>query len=663
MTRSSPPLADSRRLRPPRIELRTLGRSDLRGAEDGEALREILHQPKRLALLAYLCVAAPPARHRRDHLVGLLWPDMAPKRARAALRRALYFLRRRLGDGVLVGKGVDEVGVEQSRLWCDAAALERRVAAGRLEDALELYRGELLPGLRVEGADGFERWLDRRRRELRQAATGAAVSLAARARAREDPAGEARWLERALDVSPEREPVLRDLLRALVRLGDSGRGLEVYRRWRRRRERELGLPPSLRTRELADRARSGSTFTATEAETGPGDARSRSGPPASDDGEAPAVVSPRRIVARELAERSRELAERGPSHNLAARELADEAIRLDERSAAAYAARAEARAQAVQLYGLQRPILREALDDVHRSLALAPHLPEAHFSHGLVLETAGRLDAATGPFRRAAEFSEEEPEFASHLGRVLMLGGSFDRSLDWTRDRAERGPPSPHMRLQLGLDLWCLGLDDEAAELYRQVHEEREELVWLGASWSFFELTRGRFDRAREKAEEMLERQPGGFAGRFAAGDVALFTGDFDRALRHYERCYELDPDSRHPGIHRSIRLALGFAHLQAGDPRTGEALIEATERETRRILEGGADYAGLWVDLAAAHAARGRDERALAALEQATENGWRQPGFLRHDPVFELLRGDDRFRDVVEFLEDDIGDQRRAVC
>lgn len=648
--------------RPTRVELWTLGATDLRGPGGDAPLRGIVRQPKRLALLAHLAVATPSGSHHRDHLVGLMWPDMEPQRARAALRRALYFLRQRLGEGVLVGKGSDRVGVDRSRLWCDAAALGRRVAAGRFEDALELYRGELLPGLRVEGAHGLERWLDRRRSELREAACGAAVTLAARARGGKDFAREAELLGRALEISPEREPVVRDLLRALTRSGDSGRAVQTYRRWSQRFERDLGIPPSDETRELVERIRSEGVLPPTEAETGPAGQRDRAASPSAPEGDAPALVDPRRNAARELAERARELAEQGPSRNLAARELADEAIRLDDGVAAAHAARAETRAQAVQLYGADRRILGDALDDVRRALALGPHLPEAHFAHGLVLETAGRLGPATGPFRRAAELSTEEPEFAGHVGRVLMLRGSFDRSLDWSRRRAERRPRAPHLLLQLGLDHWCLGLHEEGGELYRQVREERGDLVWLAASWSYFELARGRFDRAREKAREMLEEHPEGFAGRFAAGDAALFAREYEEALRHYEHCYRLDPESRHTGIQRSVRLALGFVHRKAGHPEMGKALIEAAERDTRRLLAAGADYGGLWTDLAAARAAQGKKVPALEALEEATKQGWRQPDFLRHDPIFDSLRGEDRFQRIVTFIEEDVREQRRAV-
>ena len=85
------------------IELRTFGTLDLRGS-DGRELRAVLAQPKRLALLTYLAAAAPGAStfHRRDTLLALFWPDQDVTRARAALSRAVHYLRASLGDGVVL---------------------------------------------------------------------------------------------------------------------------------------------------------------------------------------------------------------------------------------------------------------------------------------------------------------------------------------------------------------------------------------------------------------------------------------------------------------------------------------------------------------------------------------------------------------------------------
>jgi DNA-binding SARP family transcriptional activator len=111
------------------IRLWTLGLLDLRDAA-GDELGVVLRQPKRLALLAYLAVATPRRFHRRDTLLALFWPELDQEHARAALRRALYFLRSAIGAEVVTGRGDDEVGVPEAALWCDTAAMDQALAAG-----------------------------------------------------------------------------------------------------------------------------------------------------------------------------------------------------------------------------------------------------------------------------------------------------------------------------------------------------------------------------------------------------------------------------------------------------------------------------------------------------------------------------------------------------
>src|ERR671927_225158 len=94
------------------VDFRVLGAVSLRGA-GGRELRSVLAQPKRVALLAYLA-AAHRRFHRRDSLVALFWPELDQEHARAALRQALYSLRRPLGDGALESRGDDEIGLSQA---------------------------------------------------------------------------------------------------------------------------------------------------------------------------------------------------------------------------------------------------------------------------------------------------------------------------------------------------------------------------------------------------------------------------------------------------------------------------------------------------------------------------------------------------------------------
>ncbi|HUH13124.1 MAG TPA: tetratricopeptide repeat protein [Longimicrobiales bacterium] len=209
------------------LELRILGATDLR-APDGAVAHSVLAQPKRLALLVYLVLAAPGAFVRRDTLLPLFWPEADEARARAALRKAIHYLRQSLGADVLVGRGAEEVGVNPGRIDCDAIELRRGVAAGRPEQAVERYGGELLPGFHVEGVPAFEQWLEAERGALRRLAAAAAVSAAGRALAAGGEAAAADWQRRAHEIAPDDEEILQGALRLLVAAGRRSAAVELH---------------------------------------------------------------------------------------------------------------------------------------------------------------------------------------------------------------------------------------------------------------------------------------------------------------------------------------------------------------------------------------------------------------------------------------------------
>ena len=270
------------------IRLRTFGGVDLRGA-DGRELRPILVQPKRFALLTYVALAGPSGYRRRDTTLALFWPDLDGEHGRGALRQALRFLRRVLGDGVIVTRGEQEIGVDHARLACDAVAFARECDAGRSVDALALYRGDLLDGLYVADAGPeFERWLEEERVSLRRRAAEAIWRCAEERRtggARSEAATFARW---AASLAPADEGGLTRLIAFLDQLGDRAGALNAYEEFARRLQQDFEAAPSPETQALVRSVR---------ARTQPEPAL---GSPAGRDGRAPlstpaAVRAPRRL--------------------------------------------------------------------------------------------------------------------------------------------------------------------------------------------------------------------------------------------------------------------------------------------------------------------------------------------------------------------------------
>ncbi len=226
--------------------LRTLGALDLVGSE-GRSVREVLRQPKRLAVLAYLVTRRPSGWVGRDELLGLFWPDLEETRARNALNKSLHFLRKVLHEAAVVSLGRSRISATPDVVRCDAVELRAALEEGDAGGALRFYLGEFLPGIELSGAPVFMEWLEGERRWYREAVRESAhrVLALALSRGRIPMALQTvAFLER---IAPTEVDTVRAAVRTLLQAGDRPAALqrlEEYERWLREEYGE-GVPAEL----------------------------------------------------------------------------------------------------------------------------------------------------------------------------------------------------------------------------------------------------------------------------------------------------------------------------------------------------------------------------------------------------------------------------------
>ena len=233
-----------------------LGGIEVRGVPPDDADR-LLAQSKIVALLAYLALSPPGRYQRRDRLVGLLWPDLDQAHARAALRKAVYSVRAVFGDSVVAARGDEELMLAHDDLWCDAAEFAANADAGRLGRALELYRGDLMPGFHLAGCAAFGMWLDEQRAAAVERVAAAAWALARRLEDEQNLTEAGQMARTAVRYVWSDERVLRRAMLMLQRLGDQAGAIRLYEDVARRLRTELDAEPSAETTALASTMRHG----------------------------------------------------------------------------------------------------------------------------------------------------------------------------------------------------------------------------------------------------------------------------------------------------------------------------------------------------------------------------------------------------------------------
>ncbi len=224
----------------------------------GELTVTVHHEPlappphRTHGLLAVLLLY--PRAHRRERLVGLLYPETPERKGRQRLSHSLWLLRKSLPDLPLEASQ-SEVCLPAEVRWLDVEAFRRAAGqdAGRVplelwEEALALYRGDLLEGV-------YDDWLLEEREALylqyvrlahracdellRQGRTQAVLAIA----------------ERLVQREPYDEWALRRLMQAYLDTGRRGAALAAYERFVALAAAELGVEPEPATRTLAESIR------------------------------------------------------------------------------------------------------------------------------------------------------------------------------------------------------------------------------------------------------------------------------------------------------------------------------------------------------------------------------------------------------------------------
>ena len=238
----------------PRLLL--LGGIDLRGLP-APSTNALLAQPKTVAFLALLALAPERRFQRRDRLCALLWPELDQTHARAALRKTVHAVRAVLGAESVVGRGDEELALAADALRCDAEEFVAAADSDGILRAVELYRGELMPGFHVSGCADFDYWLAEERAALRERMAAVVWALACRLESEERHTDAGSWARRAVNYTGTDERVLRRAIQMLARLGDRAGALRLYGDFVKRLRDTLDVDPSAETVALIESLRRG----------------------------------------------------------------------------------------------------------------------------------------------------------------------------------------------------------------------------------------------------------------------------------------------------------------------------------------------------------------------------------------------------------------------
>jgi TolB-like protein/Tfp pilus assembly protein PilF len=377
----------------------------------------------------------------------------------------------------------------------------------------------------------------------------------------------------------------------------------------------------------------------------------------------------------------------------------DKALELDDQLGEAYNT----------LAGIQhsRNDLEGAEATYQRALELNPNYAAAYYGYGdLLTVNLGRYEEALALHRKALELDPFSGNYISSVGADLHALGRFDEALAEYERALEVDPAYPWSYRGIGEHHWFVsGQLDNAVVWFRKAIAldpgNPRHSAFLG--WLFLDL--GDLDRAKYWIERSIELGPEDFFPNLAMELLHLYRGDLSTALEYGRRAFEseggslwvLELSSFEPVVVHEMRAGRYLEARAAFEKIAPELLNEDSpkinvrnyqaaidlalilsktgeQQQADRLLEGSLQYIqriprlglyGYGIADAQIYALKGEKQKALVAIRQAIEEGWRGYWwwyYLKLDPILESLHDEPGFQAIVAEIEADMASQLARV-
>ncbi len=287
--------------------------------------------------------------------------------------------------------------------------------------------------------------------------------------------------------------------------------------------------------------------------------------------------------------------------------------------------------------------LRQSIEVLERAVELDPTFAEAHLQLALSYLFTGTgygwappkeaHGLARASALRALELDDSLAEAHSMLGQIALWS-------DWDWLAADRGHNRSHDRggrrgFGYAYFLSAQGRHDEALAVIEEILERDPLNVSAHANAAWRSWDARRYDRALAEAQTALGMDPSLGDLHNLLARVYLRSGRFDHAIkesREHVRLFERSPHSLG---------SLGYAYGFAGRAQEAKAVLEELKRRQRKEYVSPISFAQVFIGL-------GDIDQAFEWLDRTLDERNRAVLFLKQDPMYDPLRSDPRFDDLL---------------
>jgi len=342
--------------------------------------------------------------------------------------------------------------------------------------------------------------------------------------------------------------------------------------------------------------------------------------------------------------------------------LFKKALEVDEDYALAYAGLGDAYAQASFRFGSPSTWLDLAIDASQTAISIDPDCAEAHKALGLSYFYKGWLRKAINANRKAIEINPNLDTAITNLAINYLYTGEFEKGIPLAEKNLALTPADPWSYHTFAF-FYCY-LDDfaKAEQWVEKSLELKPDFTDSNALLILSYLVQGKTLEAVEHGQKFISMLPRNFYALVWAGESALFAGDISQARQYYQKVAELSPEHVNGLIGICNLTRLGYIYWISGDSVEAQKLFTKSLSFDQKQIEQGNEFWGIRNDMAAIYAVQGNKEEAYKWLKKSIEAGCRNFRFAQIEPMFENLRNDKNFKQMMAEVKGLVDEMRERI-
>jgi len=370
----------------------------------------------------------------------------------------------------------------------------------------------------------------------------------------------------------------------------------------------------------------------------------------------------------------------------------NKALELDDRLGEAY----------TTLGRIKRYVDRESAETAFkRAIELNPSYATAYHAYGSMLGASNRREEALAQLKVAVQLDPRSASINNSLAQYYVYLGRFDEAIAQYEHTVALDPEFPNVYAAIGsFHRRVYGRLDEAVPWYRKSIALDPDRSFRQRTLGELFLDLGDVRQAEYWIGQSLELAPDSYAAKVGMFALNAFRGDEEQAVAYAQESLTAGPrKARNAASYlrdrdlRAGRYAEARARYEAAFPELfpgtelkddainyGPAIdvvliLRATGEQDRAdlLLERSLAFLELteWrgdgrfrISIVQIYALQGQTAKALAALREAIDGGWRSAWwyYLEHDKNLDSIRDEPEFQAMVSEIRADMAEQLARV-